>query len=523
MNRATQSRRGQARRLKHQQRAQGVADKSKPVRPGMLGGAYKPLTENELLKVHHAVLDVLERVGIAEPPSLYVELANKRGCKVGNDGRLRFPRDLVEDIINKARKEFVLYARDPRYDLEIASSRVHFGTGGAAVQILNPATNRYRSPTIVDLYDCARLVDTLDNVHWFTRCCIATDIEDLLAFDMSTAYACVAGTEKHIGTAISLPEHVKPIIELFDTVAGGEGKFKQRPFCKVHTSPIISPLRFGEDAIGVIVEAIKYGMPINAIIAGQSGATAPATLAGTLVQTVAETLSALIFVHLIDPNHPFIFSNWPFVSDLRTGSFSGGGGEEALLNAASAQMSNYYGLPSGIAAGMADSKLPDAQAGYEKALTTALAGLSGANLVYESAGMFGSLLGCSFEGFVIDNEMLGSVLRTVRGIEISDETLGVDVIEQAVKGPGHFLGADQTVATMESEYVYPALGDRATPAEWQENGATDIRRRAKDHAVSILDTHFPQYIEPARDKKLRDRFPIKLPLENMKVGRGYRA
>ncbi|MDH3693997.1 MAG: trimethylamine methyltransferase family protein, partial [Gammaproteobacteria bacterium] len=291
--------------------------------------------------------------------------------------------------------------------------------------------------------------------------------------------------------------------------------FKQRPFCKVHASPIISPLRFGEDAAGVMIEAINYGIPINAITAGQSGATAPATLAGALVQTTAETLAALIFVHLIDPDHPFIFSNWPFVSDLRTGSFSGGGGEEAVLNAASAQMINYYGLPSGIAAGMADSKLPDAQAGYEKALTTVLAGTSGANLVYESAGMLGSLLGCSFESFVIDNEMLGSVLRAVRGIEVSDETLAVDVIEQTVNGPGHYLGADQTIATMESEYVYPLLGDRTTPTQWQENGATDIRQRARDQANEILEKHFPQYIDPAIDKKLRERFPIKLPLKNM--------
>ena len=515
MTNAAKPRRGQARRLKHQQRAQGPAENAKPVRPGLLGGDYKPLTDDELLKVHCAVLDVLERVGIGEPPPLFVELASSRGCTLDDNGRLKFRRDFVEEVIDKARKEFVLYARDPRLDLEISSSRVHFGTGGAAVQILDPDAKQYRAPTIVDLYDCARLVDTLDNVHWFTRCCIATDIEDLFAFDISTAYACVAGTQKHIGTAISLPEHVKPIVELFDAVAGGEGKFKQRPFCKVHASPIISPLRFGEDAAGVMIEAINYGIPINAITAGQSGATAPATLAGALVQTTAETLAALIFVHLIDPDHPFIFSNWPFVSDLRTGSFSGGGGEEAVLNAASAQMINYYGLPSGIAAGMADSKLPDAQAGYEKALTTVLAGTSGANLVYESAGMLGSLLGCSFESFVIDNEMLGSVLRAVRGIEVSDETLAVDVIEQTVNGPGHYLGADQTIATMESEYVYPLLGDRTTPTQWQENGATDIRQRARDQANEILEKHFPQYIDPAIDKKLRERFPIKLPLKNM--------
>ena len=274
----------------------------------------------------------------------------------------------------------------------------------------------------------------------------------------------MAGTEKHIGTNFYLAEHVAPAIAMFDRVLGGEGRFRERPFCKVHASPVVSPLRYGADNAEVAVACARQGMPVNVIIAAQSGATAPAALAGMLVQTFAETLAGLILVNLVVPGHPVIFSNWPFVSDLRTGSFTGGG-EIAVLNAAAAQITNFYGLPSGVAAGMADSKLPDGQAGYEKALTTALAGLAGANLVYESAGMLASLLGCSFESFVIDNEMLGSVQRAVRSIEVTEETLSLQAIEDAVKAPGHFLGHPQTLELMESEYLYPAL-DAALRADY---------------------------------------------------------
>jgi len=183
-----------------------------------------------------------------------------------------------------------------------------------------------------------------------------------------------------------------------------------------------------------------------------------------------------------------------------------------VLNAAAAQMSNYYDLPSGVSASMADSKIPDAQAGYEKAISTLATGLAGANLVYEAAGMFASLIGASFEGFVIDNEMLGAVLRTVRGIEVDDETLDIGVIEEVVRGPGHFLGHDQTIAAMERDYHYPEVADRSAPADWEEAGALDMRERARARAREILASHYPRHLAPATDARIRQAFDIRLPV-----------
>ena len=518
MSERRRARRAGGRAARHALREAGPERRA--IGPGMTGGAYRPLSDGDVRRIHEKALELLENVGMAGAFPEFRDLALAKGCRMNEHDRLCFPRALIEDIVAGAARDFVLHGRDPKHDLHITGSQVHFGTADMAVTIHDGESNSYRPSTLVDLYDFARLVDRLDNVHFFGRTVVATDLEDLFEFDMSVAYACVAGTLKHVFSGFNLPGHVKEGIAMFDAILGGDGRFRQRPFCTANTCAIVPPLRFGEDNGAVAMEAARHGMPVNMIVAAQAGATAPAALAGTLVQTVAETLAGLALTNFVDRGHPTVFSNWPFVSDLRSGAFSGGGGEEALLNAASAQIANFYDLPSGVAAGMADSKAPDNQAGYEKGATTALAGIAGANLVYESAGMLASLLGCSFEAMVIDNDMLGAVQRAVRGIEVTEETLSYDVIEQAVLGVGHYLGSAQTLALMESEFVYPEVADRTPPGAWEQNGAYHALARARVRAREILSAHYPVYIEAAIDARIRQRLPIRLPRDAMRADCG---
>jgi trimethylamine--corrinoid protein Co-methyltransferase len=257
-------------------------------------------------------------------------------------------------------------------------------------------------------------------------------------------------------------------------------------------------------------------MPVLLLAAGQAGATSPAALAGSVVQETAEVLAGLVYVNLLSPGHPAIFGTWPFVSDLRTGAMSGGSGEQAVLMAACGQMGRYYDLPTGIAAGMADSKLPDAQSGYEKAYTNVLAGHSGANLIYESAGMHASLLGCCLESYVIDNDMLGAINRTIRGIEVNEDTLSLEAMRDVcLDGPSHFLGHEQTRALMQRDYVYPDLGDRNSPKDWNEAGRPDLLEQARCRVKQLLSAPKPQHIPDDIDSQIRERFPVKLPLESM--------
>ena len=497
-------------------RAAPLTEEKKAVRPGFQGGRFEPLNEAEVQRTHTAILDVLEKIGLSQAIPSCIELVTKAGGKYTDEGRLTFPRALVEDTIADACRDYVLCGQDPKHDMELTGSKIYFGTAGAAVHVVDVDTREYRESTLADLYDIARLVDTLEHIHFFQRPIVTRDMEIPAELDLNTCYASVAGTTKHVGTSWVLPEHFEESLKMLHIIAGSEENWRKRPFVSCSCCFVVPPLRFAEDACEVLEASVRGDMPVLLLAAGQAGATSPASLAGSVVQEVAETLAGLVYVNLIKKKHPAILGIWPFVSDLRTGAMSGGSGEQAILMAACGQMGRFYDLPTSIAAGMADSKLPDAQSGFEKGYTNALAGHCGANMVYESAGMQASLLGVSIEGFVIDNDMLGAINRTVRGIEVNDETVSVEVMRDVcIDGPTHYLGHDQTMDLMQKDYVYPEVGDRASPKEWAEKGSTNVIEKSKLVMEKILSSHYPKHIDDETDAKLRSQFSIRLPKEYM--------
>ncbi|MEM6306663.1 MAG: trimethylamine methyltransferase family protein [Pseudomonadota bacterium] len=494
------------RSARHAQRA--APPRVNPAPPGVVGGQYCPLSDADMQAIYRTACRLLFELGIGDVPPRLAALFEQAGQRF-KGGRVFIDQSLVENALDRAPKQFPLHGRDPNRTIEVGGDAVHFGTGGAAVQTLDINTGQYRPSTLRDLYDFTRLQDQLTNVSWFTRCCVATDMVGEYALDINTAYALLRGTTKPVATSFTLADHVAPIVAMMDMAEGREGAFMERPWIKAHISPMISPMRYGDDAVAVTFACCAHDIPVSCITAAQSGATAPATLAGFLAQSLAETLAAQVMVHLIKPGHPMVFSNWPLVIDLRTGAFSGGGGETAVLNAASAQIINWLGLVSGVASSMTDAKLPDAQYGVEKGITALAAGLAGGNLIYESSGMTAALLGASFEGFVLDDEMHSAIYRTLRGVEVSDDTLGFDAICAAVRGDGHFLGSDHTMAAMERDYVYPAIADRNDPRTWAQNGGTDAWARAKVKAQDLLKVH-PNYLSTAADQRIKDAFDIQL-------------
>ncbi len=512
-------RRRGGREARRELRAAPLAEDKRAVGPGLQGGRFKPLTNVEVTRIHHAALDVLEQIGLADAIPSCIELVTGAGGILTDEGRLLFPRTLVEETLAGAAQCFTLYGQNPKHDFEPCGKKVHFGTAGAAVHMVDAITGEYRDSTVTDLYDIARLVDTLDHIHFFQRPIVCRDLEDPREMDFNTCYACVAGTSKHVGTSFVLPEHAEEALSMLHEIAGGENKWRARPFVSASCCFVVPPLKFAQDACHTMEAVVRGGMPVLLLAAGQAGATSPAALAGAVVQEVAEVLAGLVYVNLISPGHPAIFGTWPFVSDLRTGAMSGGSGEQALLMAACAQMGHFYNLPVGVPAGMTDSKVPDAQSGFEKGYTEALAALAGANMIYEAAGMHASLLGCCFESFVIDNDLIGSILRTVRGIEVTEDSLSIETMrEVCLEGPGHFLGHGQTLDLMQAEYIYPDLGCRRSPKEWIEEGSPDLRQRARERLQEILARHYPGHIGGALDARLRERFPVRLRREVMRPG-----
>ena len=478
------------------------------MRAGMVGGAYRPLTDDGVARIHAAALDALETIGLADAPPSGIEAMVAAGATLGDDGRLRFPRALVEDMLALAARDITLRARDPRHDLHLTGARVHFGTAGAAVHVVDPVERTYRDSTARDLLEAAQLVQALDNVHFFQRPLVCRDIADNFEMDINTLFACLQGTTKHVGTSFSEPSHIPGCMELLHIVAGGEDAWRERPFVLNTNCFVVPPMKFATESCMAMEQCIAAGMPVLLLSAGQAGATAPAPLALAVTQAVAECLAGVVYVNALAPGHPAVFGTWPFVSDLRTGAMSGGSGEQALLTAACAQMHRHYDLPGGAAAGMADAKLPDMQAGWEQGISNTMAGLAGLNMVYEAVGMHASLLGFCMESLVLGDDMLGQVLRCVRGIEVAEDDVSIEAMsEVCLGGPGHYLGHSQTLTRMQSDYIYPALADRSSPKEWEERDRPDLLLRARERKEAILAAAGP-CLAPDTEAAIRARFAI---------------
>jgi len=502
------ARRSGGRAVRVADRSAPLAENLRPVRAGLEGGQYRPLTDEGVARIHQAALDALEMIGLANAPASGVAILTGAGAIQGGDGRIRFPPALVEDMLAVAARGITLHGRDPKHDLRLEGSRVHFGTAGAAVHVVDVETRTYRDSTARDLHDAARLVHLLDNVHFFQRAMVCRDVVDNLEMDLNTLYASCAGTTKHVGTSISDPAHVGPCFEMLHMIAGGEAAWRERPFVSNSNCFVVPPMTFAEESCRTMEACIRGGMPMLLLSAGQAGATAPASIAATIVQAVAECLAGVVYVNAMSPGFPAVFGTWPFVSDLRTGAMSGGSGEQALLTAGCAQMHRFYGLPGGAAAGIADSKMPDMQAGWEQGISNVLAGLSGLNMVYEAVGMHASLLGFCFESLILGDDMLGQVLRCVRGIEVTEDAVSLDVIREAcIGGPGHYLGSSQTLRLMQTDYVYPAVADRMSPKEWNEVGRPDLLVRAIARKRKLMDEWRP-VIDPATDAAVRAAWRI---------------
>jgi trimethylamine--corrinoid protein Co-methyltransferase len=327
--------------------------------------------------------------------------------------------------------------------------------------------------------------------------------------DLNTIYACCAGTTKHIGTNISEPWHMPKMVELMHMIAGGEETWRKRPFISNTNCFVVPPMKFATESCEAMEMAIHAGMPVLLLSAGQAGATAPAPLATSIVQAVAECLAGMIYVNAMKPGHPAIFGTWPFVSDLRSGAMSGGSGEQALLTAGCAQMHHFYGLPGGAAAGMADAKMPNMQSGWEQGISNTLAGLAGLNMVYEAVGMHASLLGFCHESMILGDDMIGQALRCVRGIEVTEDKVSIEAMKSVcLDGPGHFLGHEQTLQLMQTEYVYPHTADRLSPKEWEEVGRPEPLAQATKRKLEIFANAPKSLIDAATDSQIRSHFNI---------------
>ncbi|MBD3263662.1 MAG: glycosyltransferase, partial [Candidatus Omnitrophica bacterium] len=479
---------------------------------GLEGGMYSPLTQSRIERIYDAALSVLENTGIEVKPSRCRDVWRDAGARIDEDNdRVFIPRSIIEDAISHAVPEVLLCGQESEYDMVLGEKRVYLGTGGEAVKVVNP-DGAARESVLRDIFDIGRLIDCLEHIHFYQTPVEAHDVPQKLKA-VNKFYAALLATQKHVMSGCSTPQEVREVVKLAEMIAGGRDELLKRPFISFAVCWVISPLRYAPETVEVLDEIVRCGLPVAISSAPQAGATSPASLAGTLVQLTAEQLSGLAYVNLLKPGHPVILGYVPSVADLRTGNFSGGAAEFAFMNAAAAQIARYIGAPIYNSAGITDSKIPDAQAGYAKGRSTLAAALAGANFIHHSAGLLESLLAVSYAQFVMDDDNNAAVLRILRGMDVNGESLALDVIDEVCKGDGHFLGHPHTFSLMRSEYYYPHTDDRSDRDSWQAKGAEDMHKRAQEAANQILQSYWPQHISKQTDNLVRERFDILLSSE----------
>jgi trimethylamine--corrinoid protein Co-methyltransferase len=474
----------------------------------MVGGQYKPLTDDQVQQIHEASLEVLERTGVQVDEPEALALFEEAGADV-QENRVRIARSLVEDAIDLVPSTVVLAGRDSEHDLILEDARVHIGTGGAALQVLDLDTGTVRDAVLSDVRDMARIVDALSNIQFYLIPIYPADVpEDQL--EISKYYAALANTTKHVQAGVYTLQGIRDVVAMCEQIAGGPDALRARPVVSFITSWMVSPLKFASDVTTLLIEVCRQGIPVVLSAAPMAGSTSPVTLAGTLVQLNAEQLSGLTLTQLVSPGTPVLMGPIPATADMRSGKYLGGSVELGIGNAAIAQLAHFYRVPVYNSAGMTDSKLPDIQAGIEKAQSAMQVALAGANFIHHAAGMLEDMSTIAYEQFVIDNEMLGMAMRAVRGIEVNRDTLALDAIARVGPG-GHYLADEHTVRYMRTEHYYPSgVFDRQGRAEWEVSGGTSAWQRAKEAARTILETHEPWPLEAGVDEWIRDQFGNRL-------------
>ena len=479
---------------------------------GLQGGQYCPLSPEQVETVHEASLKILEKTGITYEQGLEdtVQMLEDNGAGIERDRRkIIFPRNMIAKQVAKAPGKVILCGQDPKNDLHLTENRVYLGTGGAAIKILDPETGDVRPTTLKDLYDVSRLVDQLDNIHFLVKPCVTTDIgvED---YNVNWFYTCLAATSKHVMSGVNDEKGLQDVIEMAAMVAGGLDKLQKRPFISVITCFAISPLKLCTDSTRIMQAANRSRIPVALSSAPMAGSTSPLTMAGTLAQLHAEQLAGITICQLTNSGAPLLYGGIPGMANLNTMGYLGGAVECGMMNAAIHQLSNYIKVPNYNSAGLSDSKVPDAQAGYEKAFTSLLASMGGSNYIHHSAGMLESMLTIALEQFVIDDEIIGNCCKVLKGIDVDAEHLALEVID-AVGPGGNFMTSPHTMTHLRTEY-YNGNGvtDRKIREKWEQEGSLDIRQRALGIARKLLAEPKRSYIPDEIDRAIRDKFNILL-------------
>lgn len=462
------------------------------------------LSSKELYEIHVATMEILENVGVCVQHEEARQLLKKAGAKVGKDSEvIRIPSHLVQKALNECSPIVELYGRDGHSPLRVGTKEVYFGTQGYPVAMLDWKDNKYRKATVKDLVEMVRIADTLENVDFVAPPCCPSDVPSQKV-DRYQWKISLMNTKKHVNGQAYGQKGVHDAVAIAEKIAGSREELQKRPFISFNIC-IESPLRHGGENTEVIIEGARLGIPLLLTSGPMCGANAPATLAGTLVCANAEILSGILIAKLVNPAIPVIYGNMSRIFDMKFANISSASPEFCLLRLGTAQLAQFYRLPSGGGGVVSDSKTLDEQAGYEKVMTGLSAALQRTNIIYgmgllEEGGIM------SAEALVIDNEIVGYIRRFLDGINTDENRIDIDVFRSVGVGTGkNFLGEAHTLKYFKKELWIPELSDRQGFAKWSQDGERSIRTRARkvlEEALEkpILPRNIPEGFEHECDK-----------------------
>lgn len=445
---------------------------------------FHVFTDQQKDEIHSAVLEVLERVGI--------EVHSEKALKVLKDGgafvdgtRVHIPPFMVQRALSTVPSRVVLSNRDGKRTMFLEGENYYFGAGPTAIYTHDPITGERKFPTLADTERASRVLDALENIDYQMDFGTITGVEDGL-MDVYTFKAMLENSKKPIVHWAYNVDNVKAMIEMGAAVRGSLHALQENPLFIIYTEPV-TPLVHEFDALDVAMTLGEYRIPSIYTPAPQAGVTSPMTLAGTIVISIAESLSGLIVHQLVAPGAPFIMGGVITIMDMSTTQITYGSPEFNILAAGLSEMAHYYHIPMFSTAGCSDSACCDAQQASEVAQSILMAALSGGNLIHD-VGYMESGMATSLQAAAVSNEIIGKVKRMMRGIPVNEATLALDVISDVGPG-GNFMAEEHTFDNYRAETWFPELHNRSRYTEWVANGSLSMEEKARRKVVDIINNY----------------------------------
>jgi trimethylamine--corrinoid protein Co-methyltransferase len=453
---------------------------------------FRVLSDSQIEKIHFATLEVLERTGVRVLHKEALKLLKDAGCFVKKNDIVKIPSFLVEKAIRSAPPRVAISNREGKRVMLLEGHRYYFGTGPDAVNTLDSYTGKRRPSIKKDVENAARVCDALENLDFVMSLGLVSDCHEKVS-DLHQFQAMLENTEKPIVFTSFNTESLKVIRDISWEIAGGKQSFEENPFV-IHYSEVISPLTHSPKGVDKVLFCAENMIPVVYLSGLMSGATGPVTTTGSFVVANAEALSSLVIHQLKRKGAPMISANQSTIMDLKTSKFCHGAPELHLSHAAMADLYHHYRLPIWGTAGASDSHLHDQQSAIECTLSCLLAAQSGCNLIHD-VGFLDNAISCSLEEVVMCDEIIAMVKRVMKGFEISDEDLALDVIDRV--GPsGEYISDEHTLEHFRTEHWHPKRMNRHNYDTWREMGKKDMGTRLNEEVKKILETYQPRPLEP---------------------------